>query len=162
MTHEERLQIAQKLAQEIRQQYRDALVAIAGSTAKGEDDEHSDLEMWIVTTDELPVEEKLFFYRGVLVDLYRCPQKEALAEARKVTPYWPVEADALRSYLVLYECGDFLARLKQAVADLNDEDFAAAICKLMLQTCERLGKLKNAWERDDLYSKAVGEHAGVR
>ena len=93
----------------------------------------------------------MFIYSGVLVDLSRCPAKEALDEARRVTPFWPVEADGFRSYLVLYERGDFIDKLREATSNLKDEDFRAAIQKLMLSTYERVGKLKNAWQRDDLY-----------
>ncbi len=145
--------VANQLAQEILKRYGGSVVAMAvyGSTAKNEDGEHSDLEMWVATTEDLPVKEDMFIYSGVLVDLSRCPAKEALDEARRVTPFWPVEADGFRSYLVLYERGDFIDKLREATSNLKDEDFRAAIQKLMLSTYERVGKLKNAWQRDDVY-----------
>lgn len=152
MTHEERLEIAREVAQAVLRKYGERVSAIAvyGSVAKGEDGEHSDLDMWVATSE--PCEDVRFFvYRGIAVSINWDTEEGRIRLAGRVTPQWPLDADEVRTYLALFERGDFPDRLRQAAADLRDEDFASSIRVLMARGFETVSKLRNAWKAGDSY-----------
>jgi predicted nucleotidyltransferase len=152
MTHEERLQIARELARKVLDKHGGKVTAIAlyGSTAKGEDLAHSDLDLWVATSE--PVEDVRFFsYRGLPISINWDTEAGRLKLAGSVSPAWPLDADELRSYIVLYERGDFIERLKQAAGNVRDEDFSRAMQALMPRVHETANKVRSAWERGDRY-----------
>ncbi|HVF99888.1 MAG TPA: nucleotidyltransferase domain-containing protein [Chloroflexia bacterium] len=152
MTHEERLQIARELARKVLDKHGDKVTAIAvyGSTAKGEDVAYSDLDLWVATTE--PVEDARFFsYRGLPISINWDTEAGRLWLAGHVTPAWPLDADELRSYLVLYERGDFIERLVQAVGNVRNEDYSRAVQAFMPRAHETANKVRSAWERGDRY-----------
>src|SRR5688500_4920306 len=104
MTHEERLEIAQEVADRILEKYGDLVSAIAvyGSAARGEDTSHSDLDLWVATSR--PVEDVHFFvYRVIPVSINWDTEEGRIRSAGRVVPFWPMDADEFRSYLVLFE-----------------------------------------------------------
>jgi kanamycin nucleotidyltransferase len=156
MTHEERIEIAREVASRILEKYGERVFAIAiyGSVAKGEDREHSDLDMW-VATDE-PVEDVRFFvYKGIPVSVNWDTAEGRIKAASRVTPAWPIDADELRSYLVLFERGDFVSQLREATNNLREEEFKIATRLSMVRLQETMGKLRNAFEAGDHYRLLV-------
>jgi predicted nucleotidyltransferase len=93
MTHEERVELAREIARRIVDKYGAAIqaVAIYGSTAKGEDRGHSDLEMWVATTGK-PDHEINVVYRGMPVEIAYEPGDNLLHDARRVGENWPIQA----------------------------------------------------------------------
>ncbi len=158
MTHEERLEIAQEVAGRILEKYGERVTAIAvyGSVAKGEDKEHSDLDMWVATATSEPVEDVRFFvYRGIPVSINWDTEEGRIRTAGRVSPFWPIEADEVRSFLMLFERGDFAERLREAASTLPDEDFVRSTRVLMARACESTNKVRNAWEAGDHYRLLV-------
>lgn len=156
LTHEERLDIASAIADKIVEKYGDRVSAIAiyGSVAKGEDSAHSDLDLWVATTQ--PIEDVRFFvYKGIPISINWDTENGRIKSAGHVTPFWPMDADELRSYIVLFERGDFLERLREAASNLNEEDFLSSIRVLMARVCETSNRLHNAWEAGDHYRLLV-------
>lgn len=152
MTHEERLQVARELAQKIldKHGHRVTAIAVYGSTAKGEDVAHSDLDLWVATSE--PVEDVRFFiYKGLPVSINWDTEEGRLEAAGHVTPAWPLDADELRSYLVLRERGDFIERLNRAADMVREEDYSRAMQALMPRIHETANKVRSAWERRDKY-----------
>lgn len=148
-THKERLALADLIKQRVLNKHGDHVLAIAiyGSVAKHEDGEHSDLEMWAVLHDPFPSEEHISIVNGIFVDLSYLSQGRMLELARRVTGHWPLEIDAQRVYVPLFEQHDFFARLQQAANEVNDADFAKGIRSQTLWSYEVIGKLKNAYAR---------------
>ncbi len=153
MIHDQRVAIAQEIAGQILNRYGRDIVGIAvyGSVAKGEDAEHSDVELWIATTDQVASRDVLCIYQGVSVELYYGVAQEFLADAQHVDPYWPLRADMRRSLLVLYERDNFFDKLRQAAAALPEEEFHEALRVQMLRLRELVGKLRNAQAQQDRY-----------
>ena len=153
MTHEERLQIARELAQKILDKHGENVTAIAiyGSTAKGEDGPYSDLDIWVATRQ--PIDDTRFFaYRGLPISINWDTEEGRIKSAGHVTSFWPMEADEFRSYVVLFERGDFIKRLHEAATDLKEEDFATSAQVRMARTLESMNKVRQAWERGDSYT----------
>ena len=149
----ERIEIAREITDQIVSRYGPDIIGIVvyGSVAKGEDAEHSDLELWIATTDQLPSREVLCIYQGLSVELFYGLAEGFIADAQHVDPFWPIRADMRRSFLVLYERDDFFERLRQAARMLNEDDFLQAMRVRMLRTYDLVGKLRNAWTQHDHY-----------
>jgi hypothetical protein len=153
MNHDERIEIAREIADQIVSRYDQDIIGITvyGSVAKGEDAEHSDLELWIATTDQLPSREVLCIYQGLCIELFYGLAEGFIADAQHVDPLWPIRADMRRSCLVLYERDDFFERLRQAARMVNEDDFFQAMKVRMLRTYDLVGKLRNAWTQQDHY-----------
>src|SRR5215210_1489936 len=152
MTHEERLEIAQEIANRILEKYGERVGAIAvyGSVAKGEDRAHSDLDLWVATRE--PVEDVRFFvYRGIAISLNWDTEQGRINFAGRVTPSWPLDADEVRSFLALFERSDFVQRLRQAATTLREEEFLSSIQVLMARLYETTNKMRNEWETGDHY-----------
>ncbi len=153
MTHEERLQIAREVAQKILEKHSDNITAIAiyGSTAKGEDGPHSDLDMWVATRE--PMDDGRFFvYRGMPFSINWDTEEGRIRSAGRVNSFWPMEADEFRSYIVLFERGDFFERLREATLELKEEDFTQSVQVRMARTFESSNKVRQAWGRGDRYT----------
>jgi kanamycin nucleotidyltransferase len=156
MTHEERLEIARQVADSILRKYSERITAIAvyGSVAKHQDRTYSDLDMWVATTE--PIEDVRFFvYKGMAISIAWESEQERLEYARRVTPAWPLQADELRSYIVLFERGDFMQRLREAALDVRETEFAPAIKLLMAHATETINKIRNTRETGDHYRLMV-------
>ena len=153
MTHEERLQIAHELAQKILDKYGENVTAIAvyGSTGKGEDGPDSDLDVWVASR-QLIDDIRFFVYKGMPISINWDTEKGRIKSAGQVTTVWPIEADELRSYIVLFERGDFFERLRQATTKLRDEDFARSVQVRMARTLETTNKVRQAWRVGDSYT----------
>jgi kanamycin nucleotidyltransferase len=153
MTHEERLQIARELAQKILDKHGDNVTAIAiyGSTAKGEDGPHSDLDLWVATRQ--PMDDTRFFvYRGMPISINWDTEEGRIRSAGRVTSFWPMDADEFRSYIVLFERGDFIRKLQEAAKALKEEDFTNSVQVRMARTQESANKVRQAWGRGDRYT----------
>lgn len=152
MTHEERMAIAEELAQRIVSRHGDNVTAIAayGSVAKNEDGPHSDLDLWVASREVIEGT-RFFVYRGLPISINYDTEEGRLKLAGRVTPQWPIDADELRQFIILFERGDFTSRLREAASNLRDEDFRKATQTLMARLCETTNKLTSAWDRRDHY-----------
>src|SRR6186713_1964781 len=115
MTHEERVGLAYEIAQRILDKYGDQIQAIAvyGSTAKNEDAAHSDLEMWVATSEEFPkVGDVLTVYKGITIEISYAPVSKLLNVATQVDASWPISAESLRSYALMFDRGNFSNRIQ--------------------------------------------------
>jgi hypothetical protein len=160
MTHEERMQIAREVVARMVEKYGEqvSVVAAYGSVAKGEDSTYSDLDLWVATATSEPIEDVRFFvYKGMPVSINWDTEGGRIKSAGLVALSWPIDADELRSYLVLFERegSDFLERLGEAASNLREEDFITSIRKFMVRTCETANKVRNAWEAGDHYRLLV-------
>lgn len=158
MTHEERLRIAREVADRILEKYGDQVSAIAvyGSVAKGEDSTHSDVDLWVATATSQPIEDIRFFvYKGIPISINWDTEEGRITSAGRVIPSWPLDADELRTYRVLFEQGDFTQRLREAAFNVREEDFLSSMRVFMPRVCETSNKVRNSWEAADHYRLLV-------
>ena len=155
MNHNDRIELARKIADQIVNRYgRDIIgIALYGSVAKNEDAEYSDLEFWIATTNNLPSREVLSIYQGQSIELFYGPAESFITDTKTVTPLWPLQADMRRSFVIMHEHDNYFERIHQATMVLSEKDFIDAIRERMLRTFELVGKLRNAW--------AIKDHFGI-
>jgi kanamycin nucleotidyltransferase len=159
VSHERRVELGRKIASQILDTYKDAVLAICiyASTAKRLDRPYSDLEIFCVATDGLDVKNKRYVYDGLLVEIDYFQASNFLKEATRVGWDWPMGADQYRNRIVLFERDNWLKKLEKAVAENDRADFTEELRWATLTMTESLAAVRNAhFKRDqrDLRTRA--------
>ena len=151
VSHEERVELGRRIAAQITDTYKDAVLAICiyASTAKRLDRPYSDLEIFCVTTDGLEVKNKRYVYDGLLVEIDYFPASNTLKEAARVGWNWPLGADQYRNRIVLFERDNWLKKLETAVAESERADFTEELRWATLTMTESLAAVRNAQIKRD-------------
>ena len=145
-SHEERLELGRKIASQILDTHKDAVLAICiyASTAKKLDRPYSDLEIFCVASDGLEVKNKRYVYDGVLVEIDYFQESNFLKEARRVGWDWPLGADQYRNRIVLFERDNWLKKMEKAVAENDRADIAEELRWAAETMTESLAAIRNA------------------
>jgi len=169
MTHEERLELAQRLtAALLRRHGEEAIVAVGvhGSVARGDDGDESDLDLAVITAGpEVEVPDRFLRHRGTVVDLGAITADAYLGEAGHIGPAWPLAADQYVNHLALHDPGEFFHKLRHvheaAVEQSPPEAFRAAAGYDLVQLVSWEGKARDAELAGDITvaSLAVKEAA---
>jgi kanamycin nucleotidyltransferase len=152
VSHEERVELGRKIASQILDTHKDAVLAICiyASTAKKLDRPYSDLEIFCVASDGIEVKNKRYVYDGVLVEIDYFEESNFLKEATRVGWDWPLGADQYRNRFVLFERDNWLKKLEKAVAENNSADIAEELRWATLSMTESLAAVRNAHIKGDL------------
>src|SRR4030042_5925553 len=153
MNHNDRIELARIIAEQIVGRYGKEIIGIAlyGSVAKNEDAEYSDLEFWIATTNKIPSREVLCIYKGQSIELFYGPADNFVSDTKSITPFWPLQADMRRSFIIMHEQVKYFDRIHKAANNIDEQAYNDAIRERMLRTFELIGKLKNAMGIKDQY-----------
>ncbi|MBB4736945.1 putative nucleotidyltransferase [Actinoplanes octamycinicus] len=90
-------------------------IGVCGSIAHGEDTESSDVNLVVITfRPRTGPKSTLRKVDGIPVDLRVRAAEEALAEARLLTPRWPLQADRFITTFPLHDPKGFFAELREA------------------------------------------------
>jgi kanamycin nucleotidyltransferase len=146
VSHEERVELGRKIASQILDTYKEAVLAICiyASTGKRLDRPYSDLEIFCVATDGLEVKNKRYIYNGLLVEIDYFQASNFLKEATRVGWDWPLGADQYRNRIILFERDNWLKKLEKAVAENDSADFAEELRWATLTMTESLAAVRNA------------------
>ena len=127
MDHETRIALARRMTDFLRARHPDLLAAaVEGSTAKGEDREHSDLEMFAVTRDKPPVSGYSAIHGGVIVEVVVRSLAEAEEKVANVWD-WPIAADGFLHALAMYDPEGLLPRWAARVSNPPADNVARAL-----------------------------------
>jgi kanamycin nucleotidyltransferase len=150
-SHEERVELGRKIASQILDAYKDAILAICiyASTAKKLDRPYSDLEIFCVVKDSLEVKNKRYVYDGLLVEVDYFQESNLLKEAKRIGWDWPLGADQYRNRIVLFERDNWLKKLEQAVAENDRADLMEELRWATLTMTESLAAVRNAHLKRD-------------
>src|SRR5881409_2415980 len=156
---EERVRLGRKIASQIIDSYKEAVLAICiyGSTAKSLDRPFSDLELFCVVSDRLEMANKAYVYDGLLVEIDYLQESKFLRAATEIGWDWPIQADQYRNRIVLFEHDNWLKKLEEAVAKNDRADFTGEVKRATIAMTESLGAVRNAhFKRDqrDLRTRA--------
>ena len=152
LQHQQRLELAHQIAEQIRQYYGERLLALGifGSLARGLDGPYSDIEMFCVVQGE-GVDEAFEWSNGpwkAEVDVYS--QDTLLDYAAELDVGWSLTHSAGLHVLPVYDPQGFFPRLRQAILAHSDEEFRHAVAEMMVgEIYELVGKIRNAaWQRN--------------
>jgi len=151
VSHEERVELGRKIASQILDTHKDAVLAICiyASTAKKLDRPYSDLEIFCVASDGLEVKNKRYVYDGLLVEVDYFQESNFLKEATRVGWDWPLGADQYRNRIVLFERDNWLKKLEKAVAENDSADIAEELRWATETMTESLAAVRNAHLKRD-------------
>jgi len=142
-THEERLDIAHRIMTLCLARHGDKIAAIGiyGSTAVDRDQPYSDLDMTVVTYDDLDDETKCYCLNGLVVNLDYQTLEGSLKEEADV----PGEGGCWTSFLGLYDPDGVLEQLKHRYESLTENDIRLEFARRMRDhLCTYVGKARNA------------------
>src|SRR5713226_2700023 len=151
VSHEERVELGRKIASQIVDTYKTAVLAVCiyGSTAKKLDRPYSDLEIFIVVTDSLEIANKFYVYDGLLVEIDYLQESDFLKTASKMGWEWPIQTDQYRNRMVLFERDGWLRKLERAVSENDKADFTEALRSAAIGMTESLSAVRNAQLKGD-------------
>lgn len=144
-----RLALAEQVAHEARTRWGDACraVAVYGSVAHGAARRYSDLEVVVLTTDDVVAEETQVIRDGILVEVDVLPATRMLSAAARVTPFWGLEADQYRVFYPLYDPSALFPQVRATSLAVPTAAFVQPLRDNELRLLEVFGKFSNA--RDD-------------
>src|SRR5881396_3414642 len=150
-THEQRIEIANRLCKLILEKHRERVLAVCvyGSTAKKLDRPYSDLEMFVVVRDGDEIPMKRYLYRGLVVGIEYPLESKLLKAASKLDWSWHWEADGYRNRIVLFERDSWLSRLDQAVAVAEKESNTEAVHSSAMNLTKEMTVFQNTLLTDD-------------
>ncbi len=142
-THKERLQIAQSIADLCLKRHGNKIAAIGiyGSTAIEGDQAYSDLDMTVVTYENLGSQTKCYCLNGLSINLDYQTIEESLNDEATV----PGEGGCWTSFRVLYERDGITEKLKSQYEALNESDVHHEFARRMRDALNTyVGKARNA------------------
>jgi len=157
MNHEERVETANKFTEMMVKKYRDDILlgGIFGSTARGTDTEHSDLEMFFVVRDESEAKSFDFAYKGMPVTVAVEKVSEVEKDITEIELEWPLKMGRLFNLKIT--CGDhtILKRFKSLLESVPQSKFNQCIAKETPLCHEGLGRLKAVKIRGDTHETGL-------
>ena len=146
-----RLALAEQVAHEARTRWGAACraVAVYGSVAHGAARRYSDLEVVVLTTEEVVAQETQVIRDGILVEVDVLPARAMLSAAGRVTPFWGLEADQYRVFAPLYDPSALFPQVRAASLAVPPVAFVQPLHHNELGLLEVLGKFCNAADEQD-------------
>jgi predicted nucleotidyltransferase len=151
MDHDSRMALSRQVTEHLLRNHPDIVaIAIQGSTAKGEDREHSDLEMIAITEGKSDTQHYQTIYGGIVVEVVFYSREEAEKEAASVGFDWPVVADGWVNALATYDPENLLPRLAGLAANPDPEKVIQGRRGAITALYEGLCKMRNfALDQED-------------
>jgi hypothetical protein len=124
-----RLEIAPSVVERMRQALAPHVIAGAcyGSVAHGAATAYSDVELLIVTDDDVEGRDEMLFERGIMVECNIIPGSHLLEAAQRVAANWGIQADEYRHQYAIWDPEGFFPRLRAEANNIPDESFEKAL-----------------------------------
>jgi kanamycin nucleotidyltransferase len=142
MDHERRMELARQVTDILVRKHEDILaVAVYGSTAKNEDREHSDLELYVLTK----ADERFyrFVHEGIVIEVFFITKETAEREAKVPGTRWPLYADVWLNPLVMHDPQDILPALATTGRAPDPAAFERRLPDALTSIYEDLCKMRN-------------------
>jgi len=139
-----RMEIAQRVKEFLLRRHPDLMaVWIEGSTAKAEDQEHSDLEMTAVTRGANDTKAYQAIWEGIVVEVGVTSAEDAIRDAARVDWAWPMWADSYAGAAPLYDPEALLPQLARTASNPDPGKIPGAVRHAYISMYEDLCKLRN-------------------
>ena len=141
-SHQQRLDVAGQLASLILDKHGDTVVAIVvfGTTAIEQDGPYSDLDMTVVTYDDIGGHSKSYSFNGLQINLDYQTIEESLEEARE-----PHAGGCWVRCLSLYDPNNMVAQFREVFEDVTRDECGQAFVGIMQDDLATdIGKIRNA------------------
>lgn len=136
------MRIAEDLLSLLKKKYTVRAAAVVGSTAKGKDLEHSDLEMAVIVGGKKPVDEH-FLYRGIAVSAEFHTDEEIRQELAEPRAWFVLMSNEYAMPHILYDPEDLYGGYKALIANADDDYWRAVAGHALVFAFEQLSKVRN-------------------
>ncbi len=153
MNHEQRISLAIRITNQRLAILKEniVLVLLAGSTARSEDLEYSDLELILVTKES--IESTLMLAEGIVVELISITQSDlAKIVSDPSQDNWFFWAGVLSTAKVLSGDPNMLDNFREASENIPLERYSTASKRRLIWMLEHLGHVRNSVLRGDSYA----------
>ncbi len=140
--HAERLRIAEDLLTILKRKYAVRAAAVVGSTAKGKDLEHSDLEMAVIVGGKKPVDEH-FLYKGIAVSAEFHTDEEIRQELAEPRAWFVLMANEYAMAHILHDPESLYQGYKVLITNADDDYWRAVAGHALVFAYEQLSKVRN-------------------
>jgi len=147
LTRRQRLDVAREVAEALCDRYGDHidLVALFGSTARGDDAAYSDIELLCVVSGQHHEFKRHLIWHGSKIEIELCRKRNAYLQAGIVTEWWPLTHEKFRSLRRIYGDRGLCARLRNLPTTAPIEACRAVAKRIIIsRVYEGIGKVRNA------------------
>jgi len=146
VSHEERLMIAGQIKDMIVEKYGEQakMIALCGSTVRGEDTQFSDMEMMVILKGQQKAKDVSFLYGENYMHVEMLSEDDLMKKIGQVNLNWPFVVGTFHNIKILAGDSSMIDEVKKAAEALPEEKFASAIQEGVLSLFENVGKIKAA------------------
>jgi kanamycin nucleotidyltransferase len=151
MNHKQRVDAAQEVCSKLLKSNPDEILAVGvlGSVARGEDKEHSDVDMQVLVKTGANIESHYFVLNGCYFSVGVKTEKQWVDELTKPLSGLCLTAGAFRNVLVLHDPTGAFKKLRAIAEELPDEAWKDAIREGLAGIVEDLGRVRNLYNEGD-------------
>lgn len=144
MDHDARVRLARRVTDFVLRKHPDTVaVGVHGSTAKGEDRDHSDLDMFAITRGISGTRAYEIVHEGIVVEVQVSSLDDALRDAASFGSWWPFDAGRWTSYLPMHDPDGVLPRLADRAKHPDSSMVPVALRSRLLVVYEYVCKMRN-------------------
>jgi hypothetical protein len=151
MNHKQRVEAAHEVSSRLLKRYPDEIVATAvfGSVARGEDREHSDIDMQVLVKHGANLSSHYFILEGCYFSVSVKTERDWMTELTKPLSGLCLTAGALQHVLVLHDPSGAFKKLRAISEELPDETWKTAVREGLAGIVEDLGRVRNFFNDKD-------------
>ncbi|PNS42680.1 hypothetical protein RJ60_00160 [Mesotoga sp. B105.6.4] len=159
MTHEERYNLALEISQKVSREVKDNLICFClyGSTSRGTDTHWSDLEMLMITREEVP--KKAFLDGLVPVTINSITENRLCRLLEEPGVEWPFYAGLVKNLLVLEGDASKPGQYYALACRVPEEKFRRALkdnlSELVFESCGRIFSCIARKRHEDIYCASI-------
>lgn len=145
MNHKQRVKAAQEVSSKLLRRYPDDVVATAvfGSVARGEDREHSDIDMQLLVRKGAKLSTHYFVLSGCYFSVVAKTEEEWTSELTRPVSGLCLTAGSLQNILTLHDPSGAFRRLRAMAESLPEEAWKTAIREGLAGIVEDLGRVRD-------------------
>ena len=150
MDHEGRMELARRVTDYVLRRHPEVIaVAVHGSTAKAEDREHSDLEMFAITRGKSETRGYGVIHEGIVVEIELISEEDATRGAGTTGMNWPMSADGWIHTVPIHDPENVLPRLAALASNPDPQTLASSAVGVLNSMYEDLCKIRNFLAADE-------------
>ncbi|WP_123040978.1 kanamycin nucleotidyltransferase C-terminal domain-containing protein [Cohnella candidum] len=144
-TREQKLAFARSVKDRLLSLHGDAILAIGiyGSLGRGTDGPYSDIELHVVTQDNVPIQGHEFILPPFKLELSSATVTEFREKARRIDDYWPIRSGSYVDVYPLHDPLSLFEEVKKIPLSVSDEAVKETMKQFMIwEPYETVAKIR--------------------
>ncbi len=151
MKHKQRVEAAHEISSRLLKRHPEDVIATAvfGSVARGEDREHSDIDMQVIIKEGSKLSSHYFILEDCYISVSVRTERDWVTELTHSLSGLCLTAGAFRDVLIIHDPSGAFKRLRTVAEELPDDAWKAAIREGLAGIVEDLGRVRNFYDDKD-------------